>query len=90
MYHVCTYIIERAKRAHSLVMTFEIFMLRHRTSSVRYLEYEVMRMCSQLKIKGLKLNGKQEQHAGGTKFELAILQQRTILSKLCNGTLDVA
>ncbi len=55
---------------------------------MRYLEYEVMRMCSQLM--GLKLNGKQEQRAGGIKFELAILQQRTTLSKLCNGTLDVA
>ncbi len=39
---------------------------------------------------GLKLNGKQEQRAGGVKFELAILQQRTTLSKLCNDTLDVA
>ncbi len=55
---------------------------------MRYLEYEVMRMCSQLK--GLKLNGKQEQRAGGIKFELAILQQRTTLFKLCNGTLDLA
>ncbi len=45
-------VFERAKRAHSLVMTFEIFhiyMLRHCTSSVRYLEYGVMRMCSQLR-----------------------------------------
>ncbi len=44
------------------------------------------------KIKGLKLNGtgKQEQHAGGIKSELAILHQSTTLSKLLNGTLDVA
>ncbi len=65
-------------------MTFEIFhMYVGRTSSARYLEYEVMRMCSQLR----KLN---EQRAGEIKFELAILQQKTTLSKLCNGTLDVA
>ncbi len=81
-------LIERAKRAHSLVMTFEIFGIC--CDTMRYLEYEVMRMCSQLKIKGLKLNGKQEQHAGGIKFELAILHQSTTLSKLSNGTLDVA
>ena len=86
------YIIERAKRAHSLVMTFEIFGIGMlvRMSSVLYLEYVVMRMLCQLKINGLKLNGKQAQRAGVIKCELAILQQSTTLSKLCNGTLDVA
>ncbi len=47
------------------------------------------------KIKGTEAEREQEQReqeqrAGGFKFELAILQQRTTLSKLCNGTLDVA
>ncbi len=37
-----------------------------------------------------KLNGKQEQLVVGIKSELAILHQSTTLSKLCNGTLDVA
>ncbi len=64
-------------------------MLWHRTSSVRYLEYEVMRMCNQLRTEAERETGT-EQHAGGIKFELAILQQRTTLSKLCNGTLYVA
>ncbi len=82
-------IIERAKRAHSLVMTFEIFHITMfvRLSSVHYLE---LCMCCPLKIKGLKLNGKQAQRARGIKFELAILHQSTTLSKLSNGTLDVA
>ncbi len=55
-----------------------------RTSSVRYLEYGVMCKPS------TGTEAEQEQRAGGIKFELAILQQRTTLSKLCNGTLDVA
>ncbi len=45
-----------------------------------------------LEIKGLKLNanGKQAQRVGGIKFELAILHHSSTLSKLLNGTLDVA
>ncbi len=35
-------------------------------------------------------NGKQAQRAGGIKLELAIRQQRTTLSKISNGVLDVA
>ncbi len=58
-----------------------------RTSSVHYLEYRTAHVLS---AKGLKLNGKQAQRRRGIKFELAILQQRTTLSKLWNGTLDVA
>ncbi len=37
-----------------------------------------------------KLNGKQAQRVAGIKLELAILQYRSTLSKLENGTLDVA
>ncbi len=54
-----------------------------RTSSARYLEYQVM---SQLR-KGTEA---ERESAGVIKFELAILQQRTTLSKLSNGVLDVA
>ncbi len=61
-----------------------------RTSSVRYLEYEVMRMCSQLKIKGTETERETGTVCRGIKFELAILHQSTTLSKLSNGTLDVA
>ena len=40
-------IIERAKRAHSLVMTFEIFHIMFvRTSSVHYLEYRTAHVLS--------------------------------------------
>ncbi len=38
------------------------------------------------KIKGTE---SERERVGGIKFELAILQQRTTLSKLCNGSLDV-
>ncbi len=40
-----------------------------------------------------KIKGTEAERETGTariKFELAILQQKTTLSKLCNGTLDVA
>ncbi len=47
-------------------------------------------MCQQYFENKLTEKLKQAQRIGGIKLELAILQQRTTLSKLWNGTLDVA
>ncbi len=65
-------LIERAKRAHSLVMTFEIFhicvFMYLRTSNIQ---------CACVASSAIfenKLNGKQAQRVAGIELELAILQ----------------
>ncbi len=66
-------------------MTFEIYHIYVEAPYVKCVLFRVWsnaRVQPAQKIKGLKLNGKQEQHAGGIKSELAILHQNTTLSKL--------
>ncbi len=83
MYYVCMYVcacarmyvFERAKRAHSLVMTFEIFgicMYIYIYSTYVYHSYCACVASSAIFEK--KLNWKQAQRVAGTKLELAILQ----------------
>ncbi len=75
--------IEQAKRIHSQ-LRFSIYIYVEAT----YVKCALFRVLSNApvlttqKIKGLKLNRKQAQRAGGIKSVLAILHQSTTLSKL--------
>ncbi len=62
-------VFKRAKRAHCLVMTFEIFGITY------YVKCALFRIQSTAAIFGLKLNGKQAQRAGGIKlFYIKVLR----------------
>ncbi len=85
--YVCIIMVCIIERAHSLVMTFDIFGICIYST---YVYHSYCACVASSAIFKKKLNGKQAQHVAGIKLELAILQQRTTLSKLWNGTLDVA
>ncbi len=61
-------------------------LYEHFTSYSTYVNHSYYECAASSAIFWMKLNGKQAQRARGIKFELAIIQQRTTLSKLSNGT----
>ncbi len=71
-------LVERAKRAHSLVMTFEIFHICVYICIIIFMYLRTSNIqCACVASSAIfenKLNGKQAQRVAGIELELAILQ----------------
>ncbi len=86
--HFTSYTCHRViEREHSLVMTFEIYVCTY----VKCALFRI-RTAHVLSAQNKRTEAERETDTacGMINFKLAILEQRTTLSKLCNGTLDVA